>query len=128
MSEPTNKDTTDAGEEKSYADMMPIEIREVLSHVGKGDTESKIGVVMLLVHRDEQLSKQTIQEEIDVGGTDMDALLLDLQQAGMVTRKISGENEEQPVGKYEVSTYGERIVNSLHEAIQPDFTSIIKSY
>lgn len=117
---------TESIEEDTYADIMPVEIREVFSHIGSGDTESKFSVLMLLVHSENRLSKETIREELHRDITDIDDVLLDLQQAGMITRKLSLNSEDETVGMYEVSTYGERILNSLYEAIQPDFTAIVK--
>jgi|APHM01.1.fsa_nt_gi hypothetical protein len=109
-------------EEKSeieeYAELFPKIVRLSVNGLASED-EHTFAVVAAIVENGGSLQPDELADEL---GTDVETvhdMTDDLQRGGIVVKKAGKEIGNQDVGAYEMSTYGNRILDGLYEASTP---------
>lgn len=119
--EPNNEE-----EQIDYSDIVPKEIRMTVESLGKGDTDSKFAILIILLDSEECLSKNDISKKGDFDD-DINQLLDHLQRSGLVARKVGERLGDPSTGEYVITTYGKRILDGFYRATQPKFTDLVIS-
>jgi DNA-binding HxlR family transcriptional regulator len=100
-----------------YASQMPLEIRLAVDGLS-GHNNTGYAVVMLL-SEESQLRFEELREELNVHRQTLTNTLDDLQHGGLVKKRAGERIGDQSTGAYELSDFGDRLLNGLYQSSQP---------
>ncbi len=100
-----------------YASQMPLEIRLAVDGLS-GHNDTGYAVVMLL-SEESQLRFEELREELNVHRQTLTNTLDDLQHGGLVKKRAGELIGDQSTGAYELSDFGDRLLNGLYQGSQP---------
>lgn len=100
-----------------YASQMPLEIRLAVDGLS-GHNNTGYAVVMLL-SEESQLRFEELREKLDVHRQTLTNTLDDLQHGGLVKKRAGERIGDQSTGAYELSDFGDQLLNGLYQSSQP---------
>lgn len=101
---------------KEYADRIPVEVREAAKSLS---SDNHFAVLSLLI-QDEGLAFNQIRNEFeDLHQQSLSNILSQLQEGGFVIRKDIVTDLSDYSTQYEVTSLGERVLESLLDAFEP---------
>jgi len=107
-----------SGQHTRYASKFPKELKLAIDGLS-GQNEVGYAIVMLLVE-EEALKFTEISEMLDLHPQTVSDALDDLQRGGLIEKKAGERIGDQSTGPYVLTTFGNRVLDSLYEATNPD--------
>lgn len=104
---------------EEHAEFFPKEVRLAVNGLSSEDGHT-FAVISALLHNDGSLEPDELADELDTDVETVHDMTDDLQKGGIVEKKVGERIGDRSVGPYELSTYGERILDGLYEASTPD--------
>lgn len=105
---------------EKHAELFPKEIRLAVNGLASED-EHTFAIVAALAENDGSLEPQELADKLDTDVETIHDMTDDLQRGGVVEKKVGKRIGDRSVGAYELSTFGQRILDGLYEASAPKY-------
>lgn len=100
-----------------YASKIPKEVRLAIDGLS-GQNEMRYAVMMLLVEEG-GLKFSQMKRQLDLHPQQLANALDSLERGGLVKKEPGERIGDQSTGQYEITTFGDRILDGLYEASKP---------
>lgn len=104
---------------EDYAGLFPKEIRLAVNSLSSED-ESTFAIIAVLIENGQSLEAQELADELDTDVETVNNITDDLERGGIVEKKAGKQIGDPSSGCYELTIFGDRILNCLYEASTPD--------
>lgn len=101
-----------------YADKFPKKLRLAVDGLS-GKNEAGFAVMMLLIE-EKSLSFTKISERLDLHPQTLSNTLDELQKGGLIRKEVGERIGDQSTGEYIITTFGERLLDSIYQAGKSD--------